>query len=187
MIVGYARVSTQEQSLDAQIAELKAVGAERIFAEKASGAWRERPELARLKVQVTHGDVVLVSRLDRLARSTRDLLNVLAHLSENGVGFRSLKEAMIDTTSAHGRLMLGVLAAIGEFERELIRSRVEDGSARARARGVKFGRKPKLNRHQREEALARLRGGETQADVARSYGVDRSTISRLEAVLSPRA
>ena len=187
MIIGYARVSTQEQSLDAQIAELKAAGAERVFAEKASGAWRERPELARLKAQVTHGDVVLVCRLDRLARSTRDLLNVLAHLSESGVGFRSLKETMIDTTSAHGRLMLGVLAAIGEFERELIRSRVEDGTARARARGVKFGRTPKLNRHQREEAVARLKAGEKQADVARSYGVDRSTISRLEAVLSPNA
>ena len=137
--------------------------------------------------QVTHGDVVLVCRLDRLARSTRDLLNVLAHLSESGVGFRSLKETMIDTTSAHGRLMLGVLAAIGEFERELIRSRVEDGTARARARWVKFGRTPKLNRHQREEAVARLKAGEKQADVARSYGVDRSTISRLEAVLSPNA
>jgi DNA invertase Pin-like site-specific DNA recombinase len=187
MIVGYARVSTQEQSLAAQIEELKAAGAERIFYEKASGAWRERPELARLKAQVTHGDVVLVSRLDRLARSTRDLLNVLDGFSERGVGFRSIKDSMIDTTSAQGQLVLQVLAAIGEFERKLIRARVEDGTKRARARGVKFGRKPKLNHHQRQEASARLLAGESQADVARSYGVDRSTICRLEAALLPNA
>jgi DNA invertase Pin-like site-specific DNA recombinase len=180
MIVGYARVSTQEQSLAAQIEELKAAGAERIFAEKASGAWRERPELARLKAQVTHGDVVLVTRLDRLARSTRDLLNVVGGFSERGVGFRSLKDATIDTTSAQGQLVLQVLAAIGEFERKLIRSRVEDGTKRARERGVRFGRKPKLNPFQRWEAKQRLAAGETQAEVARTFGVDRSTISRLE-------
>jgi DNA invertase Pin-like site-specific DNA recombinase len=176
MIIGYARVSTQEQSLDAQIAELKTAGAERIFAEKASGAWRERPELAKLKVQVNYGDVVVVTRLDRLARSTRDLLNVLAELTERGVGLRSIKDSVIDTTSATGQLVLHILASIGDFERKLIRSRVEDGTKRAIARGVKFGRKPKLNRHQRQEALARLQAGETQAEVARSYGVDRSTI-----------
>jgi DNA invertase Pin-like site-specific DNA recombinase len=182
MIIGYARVSTQEQSLDAQIEELKAAGAECIFAEKASGAWRERPELAKLKAQVTHGDVVVVTRLDRLARSTRDFLNTLAELTERGVGFRSINDTGIDTTSATGQLVLQILASIGEFERKLIRSRVEDGTKRAIARGVKFGRKPKLNRHQRQEALARLQAGETQAEVARTYGVDRSTICRLENV-----
>jgi DNA invertase Pin-like site-specific DNA recombinase len=184
MIVGYARVSTQEQSLAAQIEELKAAGAERIFAEKASGAWRERPELARLKAQVTHGDVVLVTRLDRLARSTRDLLNVVGGFSERGVGFRSLKDATIDTTSAQGQLVLQVLAAIGEFERKLIRSRVEDGTKRARERGVRFGRKPKLNPFQRWEAKQRLAAGETQAEVARTFGVDRSTRLRVEGTSS---
>jgi hypothetical protein len=124
---------------------------------------RVRPEwhLAKLKAQVTYGDVVMVTRLDRLARSTRDFLNTLAELTERGVGFRSIKDAGIDTTSATGQLVLQILASIGEFERKLIRSRVEDGTKRAIARGVKFGRKPKLNRHQREEARARLQAGET--------------------------
>jgi DNA invertase Pin-like site-specific DNA recombinase len=126
--------------------------------------------------------VVVVIRLDRLARSTRDLLNLLAELTDRGVGLRSIKDAGIDTTSATGQLVLQILASIGEFERKLIRSRVEDGTKRAWDRGVKFGRKPKLNPHQRQEAKARLQAGETQADVARSYGVDRSTICRLENV-----
>ena len=131
---------------------------------------------------VTYGDVVVVTRLDRLARSTRDFLNTLAELTERGVGFRSIKDTGIDTTSATGQLVLQILASIGEFERKLIRSRVEDGTKRARERGVKFGRKPKLNHFQRHQALLRLAHGETQADVARSYGVDRSTICRLENV-----
>jgi DNA invertase Pin-like site-specific DNA recombinase len=181
MIVGYARVSTQEQSLDAQVEELKAAGCERVFAEKESGAKSHRPALAKLIAQVTHGDVVMVTRLDRLARSTRDLFNTLGSLAEAGVGFRSLKEASVDTTTSHGRLVLGVLATIGEFERDLIRSRMTDGRKRALANGVQFGRKKKLTPFQRQEALARLEAGETQSVIAKTYGVDRATISRLQA------
>jgi DNA invertase Pin-like site-specific DNA recombinase len=155
MIIGYARVSTDGQTLDAQTASLKAAGADRIFAEKVSGAKTDRRQLQRAIDALSDGDLLLVTRLDRLARSTRDLLNVLATISSKGAGFKSLKEPMIDTTSAHGRLVTSILAVIGEFERELIRSRTDEGRTRAMARGVRFGRKPKLTKHQIEEALAR--------------------------------
>ena len=123
--------------------------------------------------------MLVVTRLDRLARSTRDLLNVLHAVGEKGAGFKSLSDAWADTTTPHGRLMLTFLAGIAEFERSLIIARTSDGRARAKAKGVRFGRKPSLTSHQREEALARLANGEAQADVARSYDVSQSTISRL--------
>jgi DNA invertase Pin-like site-specific DNA recombinase len=125
------------------------------------------------------GDVLVVTKLDRLARSTRDLLNVLDSVSKREAGFKSLADAWADTTTAHGRLMLTVLAGLAEFERELIRSRTGDGRVRARARGVRFGRPPRLNPHQRQEALQRLRNGDSQSDVARTYAVDKSVICRL--------
>src|SRR6476620_10030882 len=118
-------------------------------------------------------------RLDRLARSTRDLLNVLDAVSEKGAGFRSLADAWADTSTAHGRLMLTVLGGLAEFERSLILARTSEGRKRAQARGVKFGRRPKLNRYQIEEAVARREAGETLTDIGRSYGVSHSTISRL--------
>src|SRR5207244_6773091 len=127
------------------------------------------------------GDVLLVTRLDRLARSTRDLLNVLATVSEKGAGFRSIADAWADTTTAHGRLMLTVLGGLAEFERELIRARTDDGRRRAQARGVRFGRPLALTAHQRQEAIQRLSNGEAQADVARSFNVWQATISRLAA------
>ena len=126
------------------------------------------------------GDVLVVTRLDRLARSTRDLLNILDTVAKADAGFRSLADAWADTTTPHGRLMLTVLGGLAEFERELIRARTGEGRKRARARGVKFGRPPKLNAHQRKEAIARMRNGETQADIARTYGVDATTIGRLD-------
>src|SRR5258705_13115581 len=125
------------------------------------------------------GDVLLVTRLDRLARSTRDLLNTLHTLGERGGGFKSMVDTWADTTRPHGRLMLTVLGGLAEFERELIRARTGEGRTRAQARGVRFGRPRKLTPHQRQEALARLAAGETQADVARSYGVDPTTIGRI--------
>jgi DNA invertase Pin-like site-specific DNA recombinase len=177
---GYARVSTDGQTLDAQIAQLKAAGAEKIFREKVSGARADRPELARLMRTLTSGDVVIVTRLDRLARSTRDLLNTLASISDKQTGFRSLNDTWADTTTPHGRLMLTVLGGLAEFERELIRARTGEGRQRARARGVPLGRKPKLTPHQKREALARRDAGEPLAEIARSYGVHHSTISRLQ-------
>lgn len=179
MIIGYARVSTDAQALDAQVEALQAAGAERIFQEKISGARRERPELRRLRASLNQGDVLLVTRLDRLARSTRDLLNVLADLGERGATFRSLGDAWADTTTAHGRLMLTVLGGLAEFERELIRLRTGEGRDRARSRGVRMGRKPKLTPHQRSEALRRKDAGEPVTEIARSYNVSHSTISRL--------
>jgi DNA invertase Pin-like site-specific DNA recombinase len=178
---GYARVSTNGQDLAGQDAELRAAGCAKTFKEKASGAKTDRPELAKAISKLEPGDVLVVTRLDRLARSTRDLLNVLDELGKRGAGFRSLKDSWADTTSAHGRLMLTILGGLAEFERELIRARTGEGRKRAKARGVRFGRPRKLTPHQRQEALQRLHAGETMADVARSFAVDGSTISRLAA------
>ncbi|MDF2120338.1 recombinase family protein [Roseiarcaceae bacterium H3SJ34-1] len=179
-IYGYARVSTDGQTLDAQRAALKAAGAERIYQEKASGARTDRKELARVLKALEPGDVLIITRLDRLARSTRDLLNVLAMVSEKGAGFRSLADQWADTTTPHGRLMLTVLGGLAEFERELIRSRTSEGRVRAVARGVHMGRPAKLTRHQREEARKALESGDaTQADLARRFNVSQATISRL--------
>jgi DNA invertase Pin-like site-specific DNA recombinase len=125
------------------------------------------------------GDVLLVTRLDRLARSTRDLLNVLDAVGKAGAGFRSLADTWADTTTPHGRLMLTVLGGLAEFERELIKARTAEGRKRAQARGVRFGRKLKLNAHQRREALARREAGEALTEIGRTFGVSHSTISRL--------
>ena len=176
---GYARISTDGQSLTAQLAELKAAKCERIFQEKVSGARADRKQLARLIAQLDKGDVLVVTRLDRLARSTRDLLNVLGAVAEKGPGFKSLRDTWADTTTAHGRLMLTVLGGPAEFERELFRTRTGEGRQRAKARGVIMGRKPKLTGHQRREALARREAGEVLTEIARFYNVSHSTISRL--------
>jgi DNA invertase Pin-like site-specific DNA recombinase len=179
MIIGYARVSTDGQTLDTQQAALKAAGAEKVFAEKVSGAQRDRKALAKAIDALGAGDVLLVTRLDRLARSTRDLLNVLATVTDKGAGFKSLADAWADTTTPHGRLMLTVLGGLAEFERELIRARTDEGRKRAQARGVRFGRKLKLTPHQIAEAVRRRDAGEALAEIGRSYNVSHSTISRL--------
>ena len=153
-----------------------------MFKEKVSGAKTDRAELAKVIRTLQPGDVLVVTRLDRLARSTRDLLNVLATVSEREAGFRSLKDTWADTTTPHGRLMLTVLGGLAEFERELIRARTGDGRARAKARGVRFGRPAALAPHQRQEVLQRLASGEAQADVARTFSVSQATISRLAAL-----
>ena len=183
MIYGYARVSTDGQSVDAQLAALTAAGAGKVFREVASGAKTDRAQLRRLLDQLDAGDVLTVTRLDRLARSTRDLLNTLATITGKQAGFRSLGDTWADTTTPHGRLMLTVLGGLAEFERELIRARTGEGRARAKARGVKLGRKPKLTPHQKHEALARReRGEETLAEIGRSYNVSGWTISRLSSL-----
>ncbi|CAN2535829.1 DNA-invertase+hin [Methylocapsa aurea] len=174
MKFGYARVSTDGQSVDAQVKQLRAAGAEKVFKETASGAKTDRAQLRRALAALGKGDVLLVTRLDRLARSTRDLLNTLDAIAHPGAGFRSLADTWADTTTPHGRLMLTVLGGLAEFERELIRT------SDAKARGVHMGRPPALTRHQREEALTALaKGTATQADLARRFNVSRITISRL--------
>ena len=180
-LFGYARVSTRDQNLAAQDAELMAAGCAKVFKEKVSGAKTDRPELAKVIGRLEPGDVLVVTRLDRLARSTRDLLNVLDELGKRGVGFKSLKDAWADTTTPHGKLMLTILGGLAEFERELIRARTGEGRKRAKNRGVRFGRPRKMTPHQRQEALQRLAAGETYADVARTYNVDAMTIGRLAA------
>src|SRR6516164_6808967 len=178
---GYARVSTNSQDLGSQAAEMLAAGCAKVLKERVSSTKTDRAHLANLIRRLEPGDVVIVTRLDRLARSTRDLLNVLATVGEHEAGFRSLKDTWADTTTPHGRLMLTVLGGLAEFERELIRARTGEGRKRARARGVRFGRPTALTPHQRAEALQRLANGDAQADVARSFNVSQATISRLAA------
>jgi len=180
MKYGYARVSTDGQSVDAQVKQLRAAGAEKVFRETASGARTDRAQLRRALDHLEKGDVLMVTRLDRLARSTRDLLNTLAAITGKGAGFRSLNDTWADTTTAHGRLMLTVLGGLAEFERELIRARTGEGRERAKAKGVKMGRKPKLTDHQKREAIKRRdHGKESLAEIGRSYNVSGWTISRL--------
>jgi DNA invertase Pin-like site-specific DNA recombinase len=179
MKYGYARVSTDGQSVDAQVRQLTKAGCKKVFREVASGAQTDRAQLRKGLAQLEPDDVLMVTRLDRLARSTRDLLNTLAAITERKAGFRSLGDTWADTTTAHGRLILTVLGGLAEFERELIRARTGEGRDRARARGVKMGRKPKLTPHQQKEAIKRREAGEPLRDIARSYNVHNSTISRL--------
>jgi DNA invertase Pin-like site-specific DNA recombinase len=178
-IYGYARVSTDGQTLAAQEAALAAVGCAKVYAEKVSGAITDRKALARALAVLSEGDTLVVTRLDRLARSTRDLLNTLDAIAKKGAGFKSLADTWADTTTPHGRLMLTVLGGLAEFERELIKARTGEGRTRAMANGVKFGRPSKLTPHQRREALARRDAGETLVSIARTFAVDVSTISRL--------
>jgi DNA invertase Pin-like site-specific DNA recombinase len=179
MIYGYARVSTDGQSVAAQVATLTAAGAEKVFRETASGTKTDRLQLRRVIETLNAGDVLLVTRLDRLARSTRDLLNILAAVTEKDAGFRSLGDGWADTTTPHGRLMVTFLGGLAEFERELIRIRTGEGRDRAKARGVKMGRRPKMTPHQQREAIQRREKGEPVREIARSYNVSHSTVSRL--------
>ena len=179
--MGYARVSTGGQSVEAQARQLTKAGCKNVFREVASGAKTDRAQLRRLLGQLEAGDVLTVTRLDRLARSTRDLLNTLATVSGKKAGFRSLGDTWADTTTSHGRLMLTVLGGLAEFERDLIRARTGEGRERAKARGVKMGRKPKLTQHQQREAIKRRDNGEPVREIARSFNVHHATISRLAA------
>lgn len=177
--IGYARVSTEGQTLDAQVAQLTDAGCAKIFKEKVSGARSDRVQLAKLLAALREGDTVVVTRLDRLARSTRDLLNFLAVIGAKGATFKSLADQWADTTTPTGRMMLTVLGGLAEFERELISARTGEGRRRAMAAGVRMGRRPKLTSHQRIEALKRRDDGEPLADIGRTFGVSHSTISRL--------
>ena len=178
-ILGYARVSTQDQNLSGQLEALKAAGADLVFKEKISGARADRPQLAKLMASLKTGDVVRVTKLDRLGRSTRDLLDLIERIGKADASFRSLGDPLWDTSSSQGRLLSTLLAAIAEFERDLIKERTGEGRTRAQANGVKFGRKPKLSEYQRQAAIKRRAAGETLFEIAKSYAVDVSMISRL--------
>jgi DNA invertase Pin-like site-specific DNA recombinase len=158
---------------------LAAAGCTKVYAEKVSGAKTDRQQLAKAITALGSGNCLIVTKLDRLARSTRDLLNTLDAIGKAGATFRSLSDSWADTTTPDGRLMLTVLGGLAEFERHLILARTSEGRQRAQQRGVRFGRKPSLTDHQRQEALARRAAGEALVDIARSYAVSHSTISRL--------
>ena len=181
-VYGYARVSTVGQSLAVQKDLLHQAGVKRLYSEKASGKEAaKRPELERLLDQLEPGDLLVISKLDRLARSSWDLHRILRRISEAGAEFKSLAESWIDTATPHGRLIMTVLGGIAEFERELILLRTHEGREKAKANGVPFGRKPKLTAHQQREIVKRLAAGETTRDLAASYRVDQSTIVRVHA------
>ncbi len=178
MIIGYARVSTDDQSLDAQTDTLTAAGAGKLFADKISGSKRERPELARMLEQLREGDVVTVTKYDRMARSLKDLLEIVEVIRERGAGFRSLAED-IDTTTPAGRLVFHVFASIAQFERERIAERTKEGLESARKRGRIGGRPPALSSAQKDE-VRRMRDKEQRAisEIARLFKVSDRTIRR---------
>ena len=179
MIFGYARISTSDQTLDGQTDALTAAGAERTFADTISGTKRERPELAQLLDQLRPGDVVTVTKYDRLARSLHDLLDIVKTIEEQGAGFRSLAED-IDTTTSAGRLIFHVFASIAQFERERISERTKEGLQAARKRGRVGGRPPALTVDQKAEAQ-RMRDeeGRSIAVIARLFKVSETTVRRI--------
>ena len=178
MLIGYARVSTDDQNLSVQRAALQTTGCTRIYEEKISGAKRSRPELIRMLDQLRPGDVVVVSRLDRLARSTRDLLDIAEQLKTIDAGLRSLHEPWADTTSPAGRMVLTVFAGIAEFERALSHERTSSGRAAARNRGVRFGRPPKLSPDQIALAHRLIGEGASARDTAKILNVHAATLYR---------
>jgi DNA invertase Pin-like site-specific DNA recombinase len=177
--IGYARVSSNTQDYQGQVEALMAAGCEQIYSEKVSGKTTDgRKEFKRLMKDLLPGDIVVVTKLDRLARSSRDLHNILHELESLSCGFLSLGEAWCDTTTDHGRLMLTIMGGIADFERKLIRKRCEEGIERAKRKGVKFGRKKKLEPEMIRVAADRYAKGETMAELAEVYGVSEPTIWR---------
>ncbi|BCH05698.1 recombinase (plasmid) [Mesorhizobium sp. 131-2-5] len=179
MKYGYARVSTEAQDLAAQIERLQTAGCEKIFFEKRSGKDADRPRLQRLLRSLRPGDVVYAVVSDRMARDPFDMLNILRTVTSAGAGLRLLDEPFIDTTSEMSDLVLFLVGWAAKWQRRRILENTSNGRARAKAMGVKFGRKPKLSQEQRQEALARLAAGEARGEVAHRYNVSNSTISRL--------
>jgi DNA invertase Pin-like site-specific DNA recombinase len=176
--LGYARVSTVGQTLDAQLDQLRAEGCSKIYREKASGAQADRRELLKLLKEIAAGDIVTVTRIDRLARSTFDLFAIVKRIVDAGAQFRSLAEPWADTATSTGRLMIAVLGGLADVERDLIRTRTTEGRIRAIGRGQHMGRPSKLTTAQRTEARERREQGATLSELARSYDVSMSAISR---------
>jgi len=179
IIYGYARVSTAAQDETGQVRQLKAAGCDKVFREKITGTTADRPQLAKLMEALASGDVVITPAVDRLSRDTTDLLVIARDMQQAGAGIRSLAEPFLDTTSDFAEIIFAILGVAAKLERRRILERTARGRADAKEKGVKFGRKPILTAHQRQEARKRLDAGETQRSVARSYNVSQSTISRL--------
>ncbi len=179
MKIGYARVSTDDQSLDIQIGILRKAGCKKIFEEKRSGVGRDRPQLTKMIKSLKKGDVVVVHRLDRLARSTRILLETIDFISSADAKFLSLSEPWADTTSPAGRMVMTVLSGIAEFEREMIHSRTSAGRAAAKSKGVKFGRPEKLKMEQKRLIVRLAHEGKSVSELARTFSVHTATIYRL--------
>jgi DNA invertase Pin-like site-specific DNA recombinase len=184
--IGYARVSTYGQTLDAQLEQLKAAGCVLTFREKVTGARADRKELLRLLKSLVAGDVVVVTRIDRLARSTFDLFAIVKQIADAGAHFRSLAEPWADTGTSTGRLMLAVLGGLADVERDLIRTRTAEGRSRATARRQHMGRPPALTPQQQTEARQRRAEGATLKELAASYNVGVATISRLSVAAGVR-
>ncbi|BBY98347.1 recombinase family protein [Mycolicibacterium fallax] len=178
MLIGYARVSTADQNADLQLRALEAAGVEKVYTDQGvSGSLASRPEWDKCLDMLREGDVLCVWRLDRAARSLRNLLDLVELLSQRGVHLRSLTES-IDTSSASGRLVLSVFGALAEFERELIRERTAAGLEAARARGARIGRPAAVTRDQLAQAQTLVSAGHRVGDVAKTLGVGRSTLYR---------
>ena len=179
MKIGYARVSTMEQNLDLQLQALKKAGCQKIYREKVSGATRQRPEFQRMLDQIRVGDVIVVWKLDRLARSTRDLLETIETIQEAGAKFQSISEPWADTTTHAGKMIMTIFAGIAEFERDLIRERTGAGREAAKKRGVRFGRPRKLNPEQMQLVRRLLDEGKSVRELAKTFDVHIATIYRL--------
>ena len=180
-LIGYARVSTYGQTLYSQLEQLRAAGcsSRNIYCEKVTGARPDRRELNRMLDRLAPGDVVTVTRIDRLARSTFDLFGIVKRIVDAQAQFRSLAEPWADTGTSTGCLMLAVLGGLADVERDLIRTRTAEGRSRAKAQGKHMERPPSLTPAQQKEAIRRRARGATLQELAKSYNVSRATISRL--------
>ena len=185
MIIGYARVSTLGQNLDSQKDKLIDQGCEKVFEEKFTGTDRKRVQLERMLQVIEEGDIVIITRLDRLARSTIDLFDIVKKIETKGASFKSLNEPWADTTSTMGKFLTTVFAGLSELERSIINERTEEGRIAAKKRGVKFGRKFKLTKHQQNEVQSMIQEGQTIRAIARHFNVGVATIDRIKKLTMP--
>lgn len=185
MLIGYARVSTTGQNLEAQKDQLQKVGCKKIYQEKHTGFDRLRPQLEKMLQATGDNDTLIITSLDRLARSTHDLFEITQTLKRNGAQFRSLREPWADTTSPMGKFLLTVFAGLSELERSLINDRTEEGRILAKKRGVKFGRKPKLTIHQQDQVRNMLKDGQSIRAISRHFNVGVATIDRIKKITLP--